>query len=830
MSLLTDLRFALRLLRKNLTSSIMAVFVVAVGTSVAITMFAFVNGILWSPLDLNEDREILLLEWAVPDKLRDNRNIHPLDYEILTSESQSFEKFTCMRWDNRTFYNPSGRSVAKRYELAFVEPNFFDFAKSTPILGRTFRPEDAIGIDDDTLIISHSLWLEHFGGDESVLTSTAILDGKPCQIVGVMPKGYFFPDEVNIWVASDWAEAKQMDRRSWHRVHMLGVLKDGVSKTTAASEIAAIAQTLEQQFPETNEGLNAVSLPPYSIWLTKAVVSERFDNTCYALLFCSVLVLGVASSNLFNLIMSRTATRTNELSIRNAMGASRRHIIGQVVFDGLILTSIGAVIGTLISYWSLKLIWSIFKQQTYVPYWWNLEMDATVIAFVITIIFLSSTAATLLPGFRASRSSVASNLKDDARTSTGLFLGGLTKFVLSFQIFAAGALVFVSVVMMIFWIHMKNWETPYDPDRILDGALQLTSLDKQEDGKAILRFTQDFKTRLERYPNPATIAFASEEAGGAVRGPNWMNMIRFEMDGQAYDEKELRPEARRVVISEGFEQVFNLKVIRGRSLNSLDTSETDLVCVINENLASHYWKEENPIGKRIRFFDPTTPEVTQYRTIVGVISNVSAKPMPGQNLIKDGFAHIYVPIDQAVWINQLHVLIRASGDPFKWTVPLQTELRSMNPELAFHGRFMTIQGIIDRNNVSKDLVFTMFGVFGISSLILGIGGMYAVVSFTTRQRFREFAIRMAIGASPKDVMTNVLKHGLRGRLFAASIGIGIGHYVALSLKTMIGVPYLPIGLAYPIALFIILSSIALSMGLPAWRASKLSPLQAMRTH
>ncbi len=808
----------------------MAIFVVAVGTSVAITMFAFVNGILWTSLDLNEEREILLAEWAIEDKLHGRKEIHPLDYEIIKRESQSFEQMTCMQWDSRNFYNPSGQSVAKRYEFSIVAPNFFDLIKATPLLGRTFQTEDAVGRDEDTLIISHSIWMEHFGGNENVLETTAMLDGKPCRIVGVMPKGFYFPDEVHIWLASEWAEAKRIERKSWHRVHLLGILNDGVSKEAAKAELATIAKSLSNEYPETNDGLEKLTIAPYQLWLTKAVVSKNFDKTCYALLFCAILVLGVASSNLFNLIMTRTATRTNELSIRNAMGARRGHIIGQVVFDGLVLTLIGSAIGTLISYWGLKLIWAIFRQQIYVPYWWNLEMDGKVIAFVTAVVLISGTAATLLPGLRASRSSVAKNLREDARTSTGLFLGALSRFVLSFQIFATGGLVFVSVVMMVLWVQMKNAETSYDPDSILNGSLQLKSLDKKKEENAILLFTREFKERLNRYPTPATIAFSSEEAGAAVPADMWMNMIRFEIDGEVYDEKEIRPEARRVVVSEGFEDVFDIKILYGRALNALDTRDADFVCTVNESLATHYWKGENPVGKRIKFFDPNANDPNQYRTVVGVTSNVPRKPMPGQNLIKDGFAQIYVPLDQAKYINQLHVLIKSTGDPFKWADPLQTELRAMNPELAFHGRVMTIRGITNRSTVSKDLIFAMFGVFGISSLILGIGGLYAVVSFTTRQRFREFAIRISIGASPRDILLNVFKSGIRTRLIAASIGVGLGHYVVLSLKTMIGVPYLPVGYAYPISLFIILISIALSTGYPALQASRLSPLQAMRAN
>ncbi len=830
MSLLTDLRFAFRLFLKNPGSSAMAIFVVAIGTSVAITMFAFVNGILWSPLDLNEEREIQQLEWAFPDKQRNQTRLHPLDFEVIKKENQSIEKLTSFRWDNLSFYNPAGNSFSRRYELVFVDPDFFDFIKQTPFLGRTFRPEDATGRDEDRLIISHSIWREHFESDPNIAGTTAMLDGKPCTIVGVMPEGFRFPDEVHIWVATEWAQARELERKSWHRIQSIGVLKDGYSKKKAESDLATIAKRLSAAYPDTNEGLDAIRLEPYSIWLTKAVVSERFDKTCYALLLCSILVLGVACSNLFNLVMTRTATRTNELSIRNAMGARRRHIIVQVVFDGLILTLIGSLIGTFISYWGLKLVWALFQKQMYVPYWWRMEIDARVIGFVLVIVLATAAAATLIPGLRASRSSVAKNLRDDARTSTGLYLGAISKFVLNFQMFATGGLVFMSVAMILFWIHSKKWETPYDPDQILDGALQLKAMDQEREKGLIPKFIEDFQKQLSSYPGAAKIAFSSEEAGGADPESSWMNLNGFEFDGDSYELNETRPEVRRVVISEGYQDVFNLKILHGRGLSRLDTRENDKVCLVNENFVDHYLKGQNPIGKRIKFYDPTAPDKQPFRTIVGVIGNVSPEPMPGQNFIKSGFAKIYVPVAQAWYINNLHILVRSDDNPFDWTVPLQTELRSMNPELAFHGRFLTVQGIVDRNSVSKDLTFSMFAVFGLASLLLGIGGLYAVVSFTTRQRFREFAIRMSIGATGKDILLNVLKRGSFARLLAATIGIALGHYVVLILKTSIGIYYLPLLQTYPIVMATILAAIGFSMALPAWQATKLSPMHAARSN
>lgn len=827
MNLFSDIHFALRLLIKNPGSSAMAILVMAVGTGVAITMFAFVNGVLWSSLGLKNDREVLYLEWSEGDKIRDRTEINPLDYEVLKRESESFDKMTGWRWTTQSFQNPSNESYAKMYSTAYVEVDFFEMIEQPPLLGRTFEANDVIDGFTGNIIISHSVWDEQFNGDESAIGSIAMFNNKPCEIVGIMPPGFMFPDDIQVWAATDWRLARENDRRHWMKVWVVGILKKGVSRAQAETELATIAGRLAQEFPETNENLTAIEMQRYVLWYAEVGGSASFVTICYILLFCAILVLGVASANVFNLIMTRIATRTSELSVRNAMGASRTHIVMQVVLDGLILTLLGTLGGTLIAGWSLKLLWAKFAQQRFIPYWWHMDMDGRVMGFVIAVVLLSALASSLIPGLRASRSSVAENLKDDSRTSSGLFIGALSKIILGFQITVTGVLAFVSVMMLLVWVHLKSRELSYEPETILNARLTMLATHSEEEGPAMNQQQTAMRERLLTYPGVEAAAFTTAAGGGALPSQGGgFGAREIEIEGDVYGPDSPKPKVDFIAVTDGFEAVFGVEPLIGRSLSSLDTYDTELVCMVNKSFTDTYWPNEDPIGKRINILGVQWSK--GYRTVVGVTPNIMPKPMPGENLVEKGYIKIYVPYTQTYGLGNQSLVMKTKGDPHDYAEILRKELRAVAPTQAIEGRMMTLREVLDQRMVTMDLIFMMFGVFGAASLILGVVGLYAIMSFTTKQRFREFGIRMALGADSKEIMMAVVKRGSLLLAIGGVLGVGAGHAATMVLKSTIDVHELPLGYTYPIVIAILTLATAVSMGLPAWRASRISPNQALR--
>ncbi|MBK1877562.1 ABC transporter permease [Pelagicoccus mobilis] len=826
MKFFSNIRFAFRLLAKNPGSTLLAIVVMATGTGVAITMFAFINGVLWSPLELNEKREIYHIKWTEADKLRNRKEIHPLDVDVFEMESQSFEKLTAFRWGKHSFYNHLGNSLAERLDLAIVRPDFFEFIGEEPMLGRTFTEEDAASGEMDKVIISHAVWRRHFEAKEDAIGATAMLNGRPRTIIGVMRPGFTFPEVQQIWLANNQPEAIEKGRESWHRLNLLGVLADGATVAQAKTEFNTIAKRLAQEYPKTNENLQSVDIIPYVSWYAQTSNGDQFNTICYALLFCGLLVLGVACANVFNLIMARTATRTSELSIRKAVGASKIHIIMQVVLDGLILTTIGALGGTLLAGWGLKLIWFKFSQQEYVPYWWHIEMDATVIAFVVLLVLGSAFASSLVPGLRASHTSVANNLKDDARTSSGLFLGSLSKFILGFQITATAVLAFISITMLLIWSHLKSRDLSYDSDAIITESVDLSPFVWGDRKGKLNEFIDTFNDRMMALPGVEAVAWSTKTGGGASKGQWHERTNAFEVDGVVYEPGDQRPLASQILISDQFEKVFGLEPVLGRSMTEMDTDKTQQVCVVNQTFVDYYWKGENPIGKRIRM-----PGVnwfgTGYRTVVGVLPNIMPKPHPGENLSDGVYQKIYFPISQASRPH-LNILVRAEGDPTRLIEPMRRTLRDLAPDIAFNGDPMTLTGFIDREMASKDLVFAMFGIFGVASLILGIVGLYAVVNFTTKQRSREFGIRMALGANTTVILQTAMKRGLFLLCIAGTLGVGIGHFASTVLKSSIELNTLPIGYTYPLVFATLVLGLGTALILPAIRASRTPPNKSLR--
>ena len=824
MNILSDIRFALRLLVKNPGSSAIAVLVMAVGMCVVITMFTFVNGVLWSSPDVANGDRLVSVEWDGPEKNRNYSNaFKAADFFEFVAESKSFEALSGTGLGQETIvFNPGGDRYAMNYRYSRVTPNFLDVVGETPLLGRAFLPGDVSGSRDEWALISYKVWQEQFGGDRNAIGSTLMINGLPCTVVGVMRPGFHLPLNTQVWTASRYPEAIEAGRGFWMRVRALGILKEGVSIEQAETELNTIAARLAKEYPDTNEELLKVDVIRFTNWYA----GSWLTNAGYALFCCALLVLGVACANVFNLIMSRTTTRTAELSIRNALGASRGHIVFQVLLDGFLLSALGAIGGVLIAAWSLKFIWHRFERTGEMAYWWHMNMDTNSIAFVVGVVLVSALASSLIPGLRASRSETIENLKDDSRTSSGLFIGTVSKFILGFQITAAGVLAFVSIIMMLVWVHLKNREVPYDGDRILNARTAARGLAPLEGNSvphsAKIDFIKRLTERLRSHPGVLGAAMA-DNIGGLYWRP-----YRVALEGEFYERIEEQPLARNCVISDGFEDVFGISPLIGRGFTSLDTVDAELVCIVNKSFAERHWPNENPIGKRISFTNQGGSTNKDFRKIVGVYPDLSPKPLPGESIETSGeYLVVYLPNTQ-IASGRFNILLRTEGDPRLWKDTMRKDLRAIAPKLSYLGEMQTITEIQAESMVSTDIALGMFGIFGIASLVLGVVGLYAVVSFSTRQRFREFGVRMALGAGSWSIASAVIRRRTILILVGVALGVAAGHATALKIKSMLSVHELPFDIAYPIVIVTLALSLGLALGIPAWRASRISPTQALR--
>jgi len=825
MNLISNMRFAVRLLLKNPGSSVMAILVMAVGTSVSITMFVFIKGVLWSSLGVEEDREVLIVRWSERDKIRNSRDISPLDQAIFREEAKSFEKMTAFYWHGYPFYNPSGDALAKSYLIALVDYEFFDFLGEAPWLGRTFTAGDVPDEASYTAVVSHRLWQEHFGGDKNAIGSIAVLNGKPCTIVGVMPKGFRFPDNVDVWALTDWRTSMEKGRSFWRRLLTLVVLEDGVSKTQAKAELDTIATRLANELPETNENLDSVEFERYATWYA----GDSFTRLLYVLFFCSILVLAVACANVFNLIMTRIAGRTSELSIRNALGAQSLQIIAHVMLDGMILAILGTIAGATIAVWCLKLVWAMILQFRNIPYWWNLELDASVFGFVVAVVVLSALASSLIPGLRASRSLVAENLKDDSRTSSGLFIGSLSKVILGIQVMVTGVLAFVSITILLAWFEMRNRDFPYEPQAILNAGVTLSGHDNREEALTLVASQNALRDRLLTYPGIEAVAFSRGAGGGAVPGlarRSFFTERRFEVEGEVYETEEMMPVAAHEGISGDFAAVFGIEPLIGRNMSDLDTPFTEQVCMVNKAFVERYWPNENPIGKRIKFHGvQSSPD---FRTVVGVLPNILPKPLPDEDPIENGFFRVYLPFSQTFGFGAHSVMLKTRGDPRGFEEILRRELNKVDPSRSFRGEVRTLREIYDESFTVQQIVFKMFGAFGIASLIMGVVGLYAVSSFATRQRSREFGIRMALGADSLRIVSEVFRSGIVLLVVGGVLGVAVGHFVSVLLKAEVELSEMSFGITYPVVAAVLLLTTLISMGFPAWYASRIEPNKALR--
>ncbi|MBK1877561.1 ABC transporter permease [Pelagicoccus mobilis] len=828
MSFFTNIRFAFRLLAKNPGSTIMAIVVMATGTGVAITMFAFVNGVLWSSPDFAKKGTIYNIDWVERDKYKNSQRVSPLDYEIFESESEQIDEMTAYMGWRAPVYNPSSDAFAKEYNYKRVSVNFFEFLGEKMHLGRSFLPEDVSREKDDTVVISHALWREQYGSNEEAVGSTLMVGGLPHKVVGVARPGFRFPDDNNLWKASDWPEPRMSTspsgtgRRHWVKVYMLARLKEGVTPRQAEAELATIAEGIANEYPESNDNLLRMNVEPFTEWY----IRDEVENRAYGLFLCSFLVLAVACANTFNLIMSRTASRTSELSIRSALGANRAHIVGQVVLDGLVLTSIGALGGVLIAGWSLKFIWSFFKSGYSDAYWWHMNLDAKVMGFVVGLVFVSSVVSSLVPGLRAARSATAENLKDDARTSSGLFVGSLSRLILGFQISASSVLAFVSILMLAVWYKSNTRPWPIEPTEILSTGFNLAGLGEDEHDPILVEAPRAMKERLEAYPGVDSVSFTIKAVCGIYGG----TFLPFEMEGEDYENSRQKPKARVMGIDLGYEDVFDAKLLAGRMFNSLDTKETEAVCIVSKRFVDYYWPGEDPIGKRIRFNDIHWIR-DGFLTVVGVMPKLTRAPLgkESSDLSNIGDIKIYTPLAQGTHA-ELGMQLRSKGDPRRWIPTIRRELAKIGPQYTLITNTVTVMEDEYRFLAKENLTLTMFGLFGAASLVLGAVGLYSIMSFDTGRRFREFGIRMALGADSKNVVYAVIRNGIATLAIGSSFGLVLGHTLTVLMQESLEINVMPLGFVYPVVVVLLITSMGVAMGVPAWKASRTPPSQALRVN
>lgn len=733
------------------------------------------------------------------------------DFVDLEKNSTLFESFIIDRITGTTL---SAGDRAERALVGIVSANYFDALGVRPILGRGFRPEEATGRNAHPVtVIAYRTWRDRYNFDPNIIGRTQYLNGVQHTIIGVAPErfhGTFVGYSFNFWVPTSMQETfdttgYKLEDRGTRWIEGYAILKPGVSRQQAQAELNSISQRLEKDFPDANRGHENQLVP---LWKTPFNGAGNMSPTLAITMAVVFLVLLIACANVGNLLLARSLLRRHEMTMRLALGAGRRRLVRQLVTEGFLLSLIAAAGGIAVAYLCRNALVLAFPPPlpgTVIDY--PGQIDWRVLAVSAGICMASTLLFALVPAIRASDVDLSNALKAEG----GGVLGGssrsrlrsvlvLVQISLSFILLAGTGLLLQSL------IKMRNASPGFNTN-VVSSVVDLFSAGYNVERAKI--FHTELLDRVRTLPGVESAALTRV----IPFSYNVFSSAPIEVDGYQPPPNE-QPTVEYIEVTEDYFTTLGIPIVSGREFMRTDDENVPPLAIINETMAAKYWPANDPVGQRLKVND-------RWLQIVGIAknSNYHSKteaPIP----------FFYVPLRQNFRV-QNSLLIRTRETPGAMMQALAREVHALDPNLA---PLITdrLQDQIDEISYSQRLAVTLVAIFGTMALFLAAIGLYAVVSYTVSQGTREFGLRMALGAGAKDLMRQVMSRGL---LLTAS-GVAIGGVAAIMLTRLMGnmlykiSPHDP--LAFGMAFAVISVASLAACFLPAWRATRIDPVQALR--
>jgi len=799
---MNDFRFALRKLRRSPGFTAVAVIALALGIGANTAIFSLVNGVLLRPLAFPEADRIVYFEGQNPSQGITDSNVSYLDF---TDWSQQTDLFASAA----AFYSASSNLGAdggepERVARAGVTNWFFNVVGVQPFLGRVFRPEEDQPNTQTVVIISHGLWKRRFAADPHIIGKQVQINARPTTVIGVMPPGFDFPFETQVWATSG-VELSQEPRenRSWS---VVARMQPGVDLKQAQSRVSAINAQLAKQFPDTNKGWDA------QLSILRERLVRQVKPSLLALLGAVGAVLLIACANVANLLLARGAARQKEVAIRAAMGASRARVVRQMLTESLLLSAIGGVAGLLLSIWLTDtLIWLLPEGAPRID---QVHIDYRVLAFALGVSALAGIVFGLAPAWQASKLDVSSSLKEGGCTGEGHRRTSARSLLLIGEVALSLVLLVGAGLLIRSFVRLQEVRPGFNPHNVLMACLSLPGATYQEEQRP--EFFHRLVERLETLPGV-------QAAGGGVNLPLYASNYAI---GRGFI-----PEGRPLSVDQAFDASYSavtghyfralqIPLLAGRLFEVRDNADAPKVAVVNESLAKrHFGSPAAAIGKRINIWrDEKFP-----REIVGVVGDTKTGFLEAENI-----AQIYIPHAQEASWNFMGLVIRTAGDPAAFANTLRREVQALDKDQPVYS-VRTFDDVVMNSLGTRRVSMQLFTVFACAALLLAAIGIYGVMAYSVTQRTQEIGIRMALGAQKGDVLRMVVGQAMTLVL----IGVGVGLAGALGLTRVIATLLFGVKATDPTtftAIALLLVAVALLASyLPARRAAKVDPIIALRT-
>ncbi len=810
-NLLREILVTWRTLRRRPGLTLAAVLTLAIAIGANAVVFSVTNGILLKPLPFAEPDRLVML-WETNPNLHlgfDDLPVSPGDYSSWSAESHSIEAMAAVGAGTATL---TGVGDPVRIGGASVSSNFFDVLGVAPDIGRGFAGADGSDGAEHVVVLGHALWTDRFAASRSVLGRVVTLDGDTYRVVGVMPPGFAYPaatDLPSYTGAADrcdyWRPVHIGDDRANRQLAVLGRLAPGTSIARAQAEMDVISARLAAAFPGTDDGFGVK---------VRALDEQIVGSVRPALLFLEgavVVVLLIACANLANLMLVRASSRTREIAVRAALGASRFRLLRQQVVESLVLALLGGAAGVVVAYWGLQGARLLAPRN--VPRLDAIALDGWVLGFTLVVSVATGLAFGILPALRSSRVNVQSALRDAGhRVSSG---HGRTRFgIVAAQIAVLTVLLAATGLAVHSFVRLLGVPTGFRPDGVLAATASLSSTKYPDPARAAAFFDEAIDA-IGAEPGVESAAVVSQlPLSGSVYAGGFSVRERPDLDSE-----DGLVADRRIVSSRYFE-TLRIPVLAGRPFAGADRADAPGVAIVSESFRRRYLGDGISIGMHVKLGGPDSSR--PWLEVVGIAGDVRDAALE-----RDPTPHIYVPFDQMPF-STMTLVVRGSGEPADLVPSVRRVVARMDADQALTD-VRSLDAFVDDALVAPRFAVALLGCFAMVALALGCVGLFGVVANSVAGRTREIGVRMALGARPEDAVRLVLGEGLRVVAVGIVGGLAMSFGVTRLLRSLLFEvsPSDPLTFAAVPALLAAVALVACYV--PARRASRVDPTVALRS-
>ena len=812
-TLIQDLRYSLRILRKNPSFTLIVVATLALGIGANTAIFSVINAVLLRALPFAEPERIVAVgSTQTADRSRFNTLSYP-DFVDFQAQNTAFERLAM--FSNRSFLM-AGENGAVRLRGLVAGSDLFAVLGVQPLLGRSFTPNEDKPGGGRVVVLSHSAWQNRFKGDPNVVGQGVTLNGQSYSVIGVMPPGFQFPIQaelIEMWAnfsvdTESVVGAATSSQRGNHYLEAVGKLKPGVTAAQAEAQLVSIAAQLEKQYPNDNHGFSA------KVGLLRDRLTADTSQSLWILFGAVGCVLLIACANVANLLLARAANRRREIIIRTALGAGRGRVIRQLLTESLLLALCGGAVGVLGASFGTEALIAITPGN--IPRMAEASLDSRVLLFTLLVATLTGLVMGLVPALQATKTDIQAVLKEGGRNATGARATMRSALVVA-EIAIAVVLLIGAGLLLNSFARLLRVNPGFNPNQLLTMRVGLPdgTYARAEDSA---RFHDRLLMSLEGLPGvsaystvaPLPMSNSNIGVGFAVEG-------RPNNTGRDYPY-----DTRLSLVGPGYFQMMGTAIQQGREFSTRDSLNATQVVMVNEAFVRKFFPNENPLGKRINPTISADDRPLPMREIVGVVADFKAK-----NLNEPTKPEVYLHIAQCPAFGSFTVMLRTSQDAASLTNVMRDKINQLDRNVSL-GQVRTFDTYLSNVVAQPRFNSLLLGIFAGVALLLTAIGLYGVVSYNVLQRTQEIGVRMALGAQTRDVLRLVLGQGIK----LVVLGVGIGLVGAFAATRVLSTLLFGVQATDPLtfaAVVVFLGIVALlACWIPARRATKVDPMIALR--